>query len=72
VVVPDQRPEAGGVPDIGPFVIRYNYARILSLPIVFVLAIGISFFSTAATGYSVLLLFFVRPLIALYARRHTA
>jgi hypothetical protein len=53
-------------------VIRYNYARILSLPIVFVLAIGISFFSTAATGYSVLLLFFVRPLIALYARRHTA
>ena len=36
---------------------------------VFVLAIGISFFSTAAAGYSVLLLFFIRPFINLYARR---
>jgi hypothetical protein len=34
-----------------------------------VLAICISFFSTAAAGYSVLLLFFVRPITALYARR---
>jgi hypothetical protein len=58
-------------PDIDPVVIRYNYARILSLPVVFVLAIGISFFSTAA-GYSVLLLFFVRPVSALYARRRPA
>jgi uncharacterized membrane protein len=58
-------------PDIDPVVIRYNYARILSLPVVFVLAIGISFFSTAA-GYSVLLLFFVRPVTALYARHRPA
>jgi uncharacterized membrane protein len=56
-------------PDIDPALIRYNYARISSLPTVFVLAIGISFFSTAAAGYSVLLLFFVRPLTNLYARR---
>ena len=56
-------------PDIDPALITYNYARISSLPIVFVIAIGISFFSTAAAGYSVLLLFLVRPLTNLYARR---
>jgi hypothetical protein len=55
-------------PDIDPALIGYNYLRISTLPAVFVLAIGISFFSTAA-GYSVLLLFFVRPIINLYARR---
>jgi hypothetical protein len=67
-VVRDQRQKAGG-PRHRPRLIRYNYARISSLPTVFVLAIGISFFSTAAAGYSVLLLFFVRPLTNLYARR---
>jgi uncharacterized membrane protein len=56
-------------PDIDPFVIRYNYARILSLPVVFLFAIGISFISTAAAGYTVLLLFLIRPVTALYARR---
>ncbi len=56
-------------PEIDPVVIRYNFARILSLPVVFALAIALSFFSTAAAGYSVLLLFFVRPVIARYARR---
>jgi uncharacterized membrane protein len=56
-------------PDIDPALIGYNYLRISTLPVVFVLAIGISFFSTAAAGYSVLLLFFVRPVINLYARR---
>jgi uncharacterized membrane protein len=56
-------------PDLDPALVGYNYLRISSLPIVFVLAIGISFFSTAAAGYSVLLLFFVRPVINLYARR---
>lgn len=56
-------------PDIDPVVIWYNYAGILSLPVVFLLAIGISFFSTAAAGYSVLLLFLVRPFTALYAKR---
>ncbi len=56
-------------PGIDPVVIRYNNARILSLPLVFLLAIGISFFSTAAAGYFVLLLLFVRPLTDLYARR---
>ena len=63
-------------PDIDPIVIRYNYASILSLPIAFVLAfvlaIGVSFFSTAAAGYCVLLLFFVRPVTAFYARRRSA
>jgi hypothetical protein len=59
-------------PDIDPIVIRYNYARILSLPVAFVLAIGVSFFSTAAAGYCVLLLFFVRPVTAFYARRRSA
>jgi hypothetical protein len=34
-----------------------------------VFAIAISFFSTAAAGYFVLLLLFVRPLTDLYARR---
>ncbi|MBA2714969.1 MAG: hypothetical protein H0U55_15615 [Rubrobacteraceae bacterium] len=34
-----------------------------------VFATGVSFFSTAAAGYSVLLLFFVRPVTALYAKR---
>jgi uncharacterized membrane protein len=56
-------------PDINPALITYNYARITSLPVVFVLAIVISFFSTAAAGYAVLLLFFVRPVTNLYARR---
>ena len=56
-------------PDIDPIVVRYNFARILSLPVVFVLAICISFVSTAAAGYSVLLLFSVRPVTALYVRR---
>ena len=58
-------------PDIDPAVIRYNYARILFLPVVFVLAIVISFFSTAAAGYSVLLLLLRRPVTALYARRRS-
>jgi uncharacterized membrane protein len=56
-------------PDIDPIVVRYNFARILSLPVVFLLAIAISFFSTAAAGYSVLVLFFVRRVTALYVRR---
>jgi TMEM175 potassium channel family protein len=56
-------------PDIDPVVVRYNNARILSLLLIFLLAIGISFFSTAAAGYFVLLLFIVRPLTARYARR---
>jgi uncharacterized membrane protein len=56
-------------PDIDPALVTYNYIRISSLPVVFVLAIGISLFSTAAAGYSVLLLFFVRPIANLYARR---
>ena len=56
-------------PDIDPVVIRYNNARILSLPLVFLITIGISLFSTAAAGYFVLPLFFVRSLAALYARR---
>jgi hypothetical protein len=47
--------------------VYFYYVRISSLPVVFVLAIGISFFSTA--GYSVFLLFFVRPVTNLYARR---
>jgi uncharacterized membrane protein len=58
-------------PDLDRIVVRYNFVRILSLPVVFLFAIGISFFSTAAAGYSVLLLFFVRPLTALYARRRS-
>ena len=57
-------------PDINPALIAYNYARISSLPVVFVLAIVISFFSTAAAGYAVLLLLLVRPVTNLYARRH--
>jgi uncharacterized membrane protein len=36
--------------DIDPVVIRYNNARIPSLSLVFPIAIGISFFSTAAAG----------------------
>jgi hypothetical protein len=48
--------------------IYFYYITISSLPVVLVLAIGISFFSTAA-GYSVLLLFLVRPVTNLYARR---
>jgi uncharacterized membrane protein len=56
-------------PDIDPIVVRYNFARILSLPVVFLLAIAISFFSTAAAGYSVFVLFFVRRVTALYVRR---
>jgi uncharacterized membrane protein len=55
--------------DIDPALIGYNYVRISSLPVVFLLAIGISFYSTAAAGYSVLLLFVVRPITNLYARR---
>jgi len=58
-------------PDLDRIVVRYNFARILSLPVVFLFAIGISFFSTAAAGYSVLLLFFIRPLTGLYARRRS-
>jgi uncharacterized membrane protein len=58
-------------PDLDRIVVRYNFARILSLPVVFLFAICISFFSTAAAGYSVLLLFFVRPLTGLYARRRS-
>jgi uncharacterized membrane protein len=57
--------------DLDRIVVRYNFARILSLPVVFLFAIGISFFSTAAAGYSVLLLFFIRPLTGLYARRRS-
>ena len=56
-------------PDIDPALIAYNYVRISSLPVVFVLAIIVSFYSTAAAGYTVLLLFFVRPITNLYARR---
>ena len=48
--------------------VPFYYVRISSLPVVFVLAIGITFFSIAA-GFSVLLLFFVRPITNLYARR---
>jgi uncharacterized membrane protein len=58
-------------PDLDRIVVRYNFARILSLPVVFTIAIGISFFSTAAAGYSVLLLFFIRPLTGHYARRRS-
>jgi uncharacterized membrane protein len=58
-------------PDLDRIVVRYNFARILSLPVVFLFAIGISFFSTAAAGYSVLLLFFIRPLTGHYARRRS-
>ena len=57
--------------DLDRIVVRYNFVRILSLPVVFLFAIGISFFSTAAAGYSVLLLFFIRPLTGLYARRRS-
>ena len=57
-------------PDIDPVVIRHNNARILSLVLVFLLAIGVSFFSTAAAGYFVLLLFLVRPVTGWYAGRH--
>lgn len=56
-------------PDIDPSLIAYNYLRMSSLPLVFLLAIGVSFFSTAAAGYCVLLLLFVRPVINFYARR---
>ena len=55
--------------DIDPLVIRYNNVRILALPVVFLLAIGVSFFSTATAGYFALLLFFIRPVTAWYARR---
>ena len=55
-------------PDIDPALITYNYARISSLPVVVVLAIITTFFSTAA-GYAVLLLFPVRPVANLCARR---
>ena len=47
---------------------NFYYARISSPPVVFVLATGISFFNTA-DGYSALLLFFVRTITNLYARR---
>lgn len=55
-------------PDIDPAVIRYNSVRALILPLVFLIAIGVSFFSTAAAGYFVLLLFFVRPVTTWCAR----
>ena len=48
--------------------VYFSYVRISSLTVVFVLAINITFFSIAA-GFSVLLLFFVRPITNLYARR---
>jgi uncharacterized membrane protein len=57
-------------PDTAPDLITYNYARIFSLPVVFVLAIVISFFSTSAAGYTVLLLFLIRPVTNLYAGHH--
>jgi uncharacterized membrane protein len=59
-------------PGIAPDLITYNYVRISSLPVVFVLAIVISFFSTSAAGYAVLLLFLIRPVANLYARHHFA
>ena len=58
-------------PDIDLGVLRYNNARVLALPLVFVLAIGVSFFSIAAAGYFVLLLFLVRPVTSWYARRYS-
>lgn len=59
-------------PDLDPAVIRYNNARLLNLPIVFLIAIVISFFNLSAAGYSVLLLFFLRPITLWFARRRTA
>lgn len=56
-------------PDIDPAVLRYNNARVLALPLVFMLSIGISLFSTAAAGYFVLMLFLIRPVTTWYARR---
>jgi len=58
-------------PDIDSVVVRYNTAGILLLPTVFLLAIGVSLFSTAAAGFFVMVLFLVRPVTGWYARRQT-
>jgi hypothetical protein len=58
-------------PDIDSVVVRYNTAGILLLPMVFLLAIGISLISTAAAGFFVMVLFLVQPVTGWYARRQT-
>lgn len=59
-------------PDLDSAVIRYNNVRLLTLTIVFLIAIVISFFNLSAAGYSVLLLFLIRPITLWFARRRTA
>ncbi|CAN5243155.1 hypothetical protein BH18ACT10_BH18ACT10_16940 [soil metagenome] len=67
MVVRLQRSQARS-PDIDLRVVRYNAARSLLMPLIFLIAIVVSFANVNAAEFSLLLIFPVRPAALRYAQ----
>jgi uncharacterized membrane protein len=57
---------------IDPHELRYNQLRTMAVPLIFVLSIGVSFFSVWVTQYFWLLAFLSRPVLLRILRRSSA
>ena len=59
-----RNPRLMNVARVDPRELRYNELQSMAVPVVFLLSIGVSFFSVSATEYFWLLGFLIRPVLA--------